>query len=109
MKPIKPMKPEDIYFRLSELRLKHDVSGRDMSLTLGQNVSYINNIEGGKAYPSMLLFFSICSYLNITPQDFFELNNHDPERINSMTEILKTLNNDQLIYLEALLRDITKS
>ena len=31
--------------RLAELRLKANVSAREMSLALGQNASYINRIE----------------------------------------------------------------
>ena len=31
--------------RLSELRINKDVSARDMSLSIGQNHGYINNIE----------------------------------------------------------------
>ena len=46
-------------------------SAREMSLALGQNPSYINRIENGKALPSMQGFFSICEYLQITPGDFF--------------------------------------
>lgn len=57
--------------RLAQLRLAKGVSARDMSLSLGQSESYINKIENGKAFPSMQVFFYICEYLGITPQDFF--------------------------------------
>ena len=53
--------------RLSQLRTQKGVSARDMSLSLGQNPGYINNIETGKALPSMSAFFYICEYLNISP------------------------------------------
>ena len=45
----------DIQFaeRLIQLRTNKGVSARDMSLSLGQNPGYINNIESGKALPSM--------------------------------------------------------
>ena len=65
------MDNEDFIARLTQLRLKHGVSARDMSLSLGQNSGYINNIECGKALPSMSVFFYICEYLKITPKDFF--------------------------------------
>lgn len=35
--------------RLTTLREKKGVSARDMSLSIGQNPGYINNIESGKA------------------------------------------------------------
>ena len=47
--------------RLSKLRSEKNISARDMSISLGQNPAYINNIETGKAMPSMSMFFSICS------------------------------------------------
>ena len=37
--------------RLVELRMQKGVSARDMSLTLGQSPSYINNIENGINLP----------------------------------------------------------
>ena len=39
--------------RLIQLRMQKGVSAREMSLSIGQNASYINNIETGKALPSM--------------------------------------------------------
>lgn len=57
--------------RISDLRIGGGQnSAREMSLALGQNPSYINRIENGKALPSMQGFFSICEYLQITPGDF---------------------------------------
>ncbi|MEG2297004.1 MAG: helix-turn-helix transcriptional regulator, partial [Clostridium sp.] len=47
----------DFSKRLYELRICQGVSARDMSLSIGQNPSYINKIESGKAMPSMDVFF----------------------------------------------------
>ena len=57
--------------RITELRIKKNVSAREMSLALGQNESYINRIENQKSFPSMQVFFYICEYLNVTPKEFF--------------------------------------
>ena len=65
--------------RLSRLRNIKGVSARDMSLCLGCNASYINNIENGKALPSMKTFFAICDFLEIEPADFFDLENRNPQ------------------------------
>lgn len=55
---------EDIFKnRLAILRTQRGVSAREMSLSLGQNAGYINDIESGKTLPSMMLFFYICEYL----------------------------------------------
>ena len=58
--------------RLTSLRNQKKVSAREMSLALGQNESYINRIENRLAFPSMQVFFYICEYFQITPQEFFK-------------------------------------
>lgn len=58
--------------RIAQLRMQKNVSARDMSLTLGQNNSYINQIENKKALPSLQGLFYICEYFGITPQQFFD-------------------------------------
>jgi transcriptional regulator with XRE-family HTH domain len=82
--------------RLAELRQKQGVSARDMSLSMNQNVNYINSIEHGKITPSMKAFFGICEFLNITPQDFFDTENSQPERLAALIETLKNLDDDAL-------------
>ena len=57
--------------RLAQLRSAKGVSGREMSLSIGQAAGYINNIENGNNLPSLAMFFEICEYLNVTPQEFF--------------------------------------
>ncbi len=62
---------EEFFFeRLTSLRNQKNVSAREMSLALGQNESYINRIENRLAFPSMQVFFYICEYFQITPQEF---------------------------------------
>ena len=48
---------ENFALRLSKLREEKDVSARDMSIKLGQNPAYINNIETNKALPSLSMLF----------------------------------------------------
>ena len=81
--------------RLAQLRNQKGVSARDMSLSIGQNPGYINNIETGKALPSMAAFFYICDYLGITPQEFFDTDTTIPEEIRTITTNLKKLDVNQ--------------
>ena len=67
--------------RIAQLRMQKNVSARDMSLTLGQNNSYINQIENKKALPSLQGLFYICEYFGITPQQFFDDGNAYPVQI----------------------------
>ena len=82
--------------RLTQLRAQKGVSARDMSLSIGQNTGYINSIENGKNFPTMKNFFYICEYLHITPQEFFEDGNADPETIRGLVENLKKLDGEQV-------------
>lgn len=100
------MQQEDFIARLTQLRLKHGVSARDMSLSLGQNSSYINNIENGKALPSMTVFFYICEYFHITPQDFFSFENSNPEKIKNLEKDLNLLSDEQLDIISSLVKEL---
>lgn len=90
--------------RLSQLRLKKNVSARDMSLSLGQSPNYINSIENGKYLPSMEAFFAICTYLGVTPGEFFEAGDPDPARIAALNGALKKCSEKQLSAVEAVLK-----
>jgi len=57
--------------KLREMRNKKGVSAREMSISLGQNVNYINLIENGKRKPSLDMIFYICDYLEVSPDYFF--------------------------------------
>lgn len=102
------MYADDFIARLTQLRLKHNVSARDMSLSLGQNSGYINNIESGKALPSMTVFFYICDYFKITPEEFFETDNPSPKEINAIVEDLKRVDSESLSHIAAIIKTLAK-
>ena len=92
--------------RTAKLRHAKGVSARDMSLSIGQNVNYINNIENRKAEPSMSGFIYICDYFRITPQEFFDIENTQPARLKDFVEDVKRLNDNQFIHLSNFLKEI---
>lgn len=100
---------EQFFRRLTELRMQKGVSARDMSLSIGQNCGYINHIENKQAFPSLPVFFNICDYFHITPEQFFSSGYKDPSSIASITENLKTLNPEQLQCLDVIVRDLSSS
>ncbi len=102
------MYEDEFPLRLAQLRNKKGVSARDMSLSIGQNHAYINNIESGKALPSMAIFFYICEYLNITPAEFFDLNSKNPEKLQSLIEDLKKLDDKQLESIAEIVKGLAK-
>ena len=100
------MDMNDFSLRLARLREKKGVSARDMSLSIGQNPGYIHNIEAGNSKPSMIGFFYICEYLNITPSEFFDTESDNPEKINDIVKDLKKLNSKQLDTIASLIKEM---
>lgn len=95
--------------RLSELRAQKGVSARDMSLSLGQNPTYIHKIENGLALPSMMGFFYICEYLDIEPSEFFSRDLNCPAKLKAMMEDAKHLNREQIDHIHWIIRELLKA
>lgn len=64
------MTEKDFSLRLAKLRGEKGVSARDMSLSMGQNPGYINNIESGKSMPSFQVYFTSANILESHPKTF---------------------------------------
>lgn len=94
--------------RLARLRTVKGVSAREMSLAIGQNESYINRIENKSAFPSMQVFFYICEYLGISPEEFFAADNPEPEELRNIMTDLKTLNHEQIINIHEIIKGLRK-
>lgn len=82
--------------RITELRLRADISEYQMSYDLGQNKSYVYSISSGKAMPSMAGFFNICDYFGITPVQFFDTSIENPNLLNDVVRYLKKLDDEDL-------------
>lgn len=105
---VKELDEKDFAERLASLRTKRNVSAREMSLDIGQNQGYINHIELGQGTPSLSVIFSICEYLEITPSEFFDLDNKNPARLKSIIDNLKKLSDDKLETIEKLTEYLAK-
>ena len=96
-----------VQMRIARIRNAHNVSARKVSMELGQSTEYINQIENGKALPSLEGLFNICDYFNISLSEFFddrlefpveykhiidELNKMDSVAVNQVYELLKLIN-----------------
>lgn len=93
--------------RVAYLRAQKGVTARDMSLSIGQNSSYINRIENKKTLPSMQAFFYICEYLGITPQDFFDEENKIPAKLNGIIADLKMLDEEALTHIAGVVKEMS--
>ncbi|MGN0318082.1 MAG: helix-turn-helix domain-containing protein [Lachnospira sp.] len=103
------MYEEEFPMRLSKLRMQKKVSARDMSLSIGQNAGYINNIETGKALPSMSGFFFICEYLGISPKEFFDTDSEQPQELRRLMDNLKLLDEHQLKCITYIVEELAKN
>ena len=102
------MEQSEFIKRLVELRMNKGVSARDMSLSLGQSPSYINNIENGVNFPSMTVFFYICDYFGITPKDFFDTETQNPTKATELLEAVKGLRTEQMDNLISIAKNLKR-
>lgn len=102
------MEKKDIALRIAQLRTKKGVSARDMSLSIGQNPGYINNIETGKSNPSLDGIIYICDYLDITLCEFFDVDSKNPAKLDAIIKDLKKLDDKQLDTIATLVKGLTK-
>lgn len=93
--------------RITELRIKANLSEYQLSFELGHSKGYIQGISSGKSKPSFPALFEICNYFNITMQEFFDEEMDNPELIHSITAKLKLLDNDELELFDQLLEKYT--
>lgn len=89
--------------RITELRLRKNISEYQMSLDLGKNKSYIQNITAGRSLPSMTQFFEICHYFEISPMQFFDEELHNLPLYQKALDLLKILDDDDMIAVISIL------
>jgi len=94
--------------KITELRIKKDVSEHRMSLDLGHSRSYIHGIVTGKSLPSMTEFLYICEYLEVTPEYFFDSDRENPILISQLVEEASSLTENDLLALVYLAKRLKK-
>lgn len=85
--------------RITQLRLRKGVSEYQMGYDLGHSRGYVYNISSGRSLPPMSEFFAICEYFNITPAEFFDEKNLNPELVQKAVTGLKKLNDGDLLLI----------
>lgn len=83
--------------RITELRIKKNISEYQMSLDLGKNKSYIQSISSGRSLPTMQNFLEICDYLGVTPSQFFDTDLHNLPLYEKATDLLKHLDDEDIL------------
>lgn len=96
--------------RIRQLRKQKKISAREMSLSIGQNVNYINRIEQKCNLPSLQGLFSICEYFEISPQEFFESTSKaSPLIIKTAIQVLEDLKDEEISLIISVAKAIGKN
>lgn len=103
------MNKKDFSMRLSFIRESKNISARKMSLDLGLNPGYINKIETKQVLPSMQIFFDLCKYLQILPEDFFNSHLQYPADMTEIISDLQKLDEKQFEHIAAIIKDLANS
>lgn len=82
--------------RLTELRIKKNVSEYQMSVAVGKSKGYVQQITSGRSLPSMAMFFEICDYLEISPLEFFDEKNREPDLVKTLAEKARPLEREKI-------------
>ena len=98
------MELKDFGRRLAKLIGAKGFTARDMSLTMGKSANYLNKIENNKTLPSMKAFFDICEILEITPQEFFDEDNRNPELLNEHIVNYKRLDDFEQTHISGIVQ-----
>lgn len=94
--------------RVTQLRLKKGVSEYQMSYDLGHSRGYVYNISSGKALPPLKELFAICDYFEITPQQFFDTSEQNPELIQKALEGMRRLDEGDMLMLLGFINRLLK-
>lgn len=79
-----------------------------MSYDLGHSRGYVYNISSGKAMPPLKEFFAICDYFEISPQQFFDDSEQNPELIQKALEGMKQLDESDMLMLLGIINRLRK-
>jgi len=94
--------------RIAHLRCIRNVSAREMSFSVGLSANHINKMENGKAIPSLATLFDICDYLKISPKDFFDTENNDPNQVSEMVNDYKRLDSDAQANVAGIIKELAR-
>ena len=102
------MKEDFVRERITQLRLQKGVSEYQMSYDLGHSRGYVYNISSGKALPPLKEFLAICDYFEITPQQFFDDTEQNPELVQKAMAGMKQLGEDDMLMLLGIINRLLK-
>ena len=95
--------------RLAKLRIAKGDSAREMSLALGQSQGYVGQIERKHNLPSMMVFAYMCEYFGISPKDFFDDKQENPDLLQKLIDMMKSFSKEELESVMSVVEIIGKT
>jgi len=91
------MNLDEIITRISALRIRANLSARELSKRIGVNDSYINRLENAKTKfePSLKVLLAIIETVGSTPEEFFYSNLENYKRDKEGISFFQTLSKAQ--------------
>ncbi len=86
---------KQIVERIRYFRYEKNLSGKDLSLLIDKEQSYINKLESYDFTPSLKVLFKIIDALEITPEEFFAENYLTYKNDRDLLEKIKKLKKDK--------------
>ena len=102
------MNEEFVRERITQLRLKKNISEYQMRYDLGHSRGYVYNISSGKSLPPLKEFFAICDYFDITPSQFFDDGEKNPELVQKALSGMRELDDEDLLMLIGIINRLHK-
>ena len=92
--------------RIKELRKAKGLSQEELAEKIGVEPQHMSRLEIGKSYPSLDRLEKIAIALDRQLKDFFEFSHLDdtPERLESIEEMAKSLNEDKQKFVHRMLQ-----
>ncbi len=89
---------DDQFFRnrISQLRVKANLSEYELSRAMGHNRTYIQNIVSGKSRLPHTELLELCRLLKITPEQFFSADIENPALVLELMEEAKKMPDDDI-------------
>ena len=95
---------KQIVERIRYFRYEKNLSGKDLSLLIDKEQSYINKLESYDFTPSLEMLFKIIAALGIKPEEFFADNyttyKNDRELLEKIKKLKKDKRENLLKFLE---------
>ena len=100
------MDKNEIIDRISRLRTRANLSARALSMEIGMNEGYINQLESKRDFsPSMDVLLNIIEVCNSTTEEFFYYNLDNYSKDMKIINLLKKTNQDKKNAIITLLED----